>query len=333
MPDTAHIFRMTDDTGMFQHALYAVPNPAEGYTTDDNARALVAAQLLCEQSQDPLWPQMRETYLRFLLFAEKDGWFRNFLGYDRRFEEERGSEDCFGRCVGSLGFLVSRPEVPDGVRGVAETLLQRVRPGIDRLHFLRSKAYALAGLCLRGRQEDDPAARALADGLMQAYARTAGAGWHWFEDEVTYANAVLPWALLLAAVRLGEPRCRQIGLESLQFLVGQTFTDSGFCPVGCQGWLRRGGRPARYDQQPLEAAGTFLACRQAARLTGDDVWCRRAQACCEWFTGCNIGLVSLIDPQSGGCMDGLTPDGPNRNEGAESLVVWMITRLISRQPV
>ena len=299
--------------------------------TDDNARALMMAQMWCETSDDARWRALRDRYLQFLLYAEQDGWFRNFMGFDRRFLEARGSEDCFGRCVWSLGFLVSRPQVPEGMRQTAEDLLRRVLPGCAQLHFLRARAYALTGLCLWNGEEGRAFIRQFAAEMADAYSHTTDSRWHWFEDEITYGNAALPRALLLAFEKTGEPRYRQIGLESLDFLLEQTFEGEVFHPVGCKGWLHRGGKPAAFDQQPLEAAGTLLACLDAIRLTGDAAYRRRARACRLWFTGRNSGRVSLIDPETGGCVDGLLPHGRlNHNQGAESQVAWMTAALAWR---
>ena len=146
IPDDAHIFRMTDDCGIFQHGRYGVPDPSKGYTSDDNARALIMAVLLFETTRKQEYLELAVRYLSFLLYAQNGAWFRNFMGYGRRFAEDRGSQDCFGRCLWAAGFTASRPGLPAGIRGAAEFLLQQTIPGCGDLTYLRSKAYAILGL-------------------------------------------------------------------------------------------------------------------------------------------------------------------------------------------
>ena len=327
VPDDRYLFRITDDTGMLQHARYAVPDPAEGYTSDDNARALMAAVLLFEATGGPRHLELAAQYLGFLQYARSDAWFRNFLGYDRHFLEQRGSEDCYGRCLWALGFAAGRPGLPAGLRDAAGILLRQVLPGCGELTYPRAKAYALLGLCEAKVPGTPERLKRLASDLAEGYAHHAVPGWRWFEDTVTYCNAVLPLAMLAVGEATGEARYRTIGLESLDFLWGVTSVRDMFRPVGCKGWLSMGQRPAEFDQQPVEACGTLLACRKAFELTGREEYRKRAQCCLRWYTGCNSLGVSLIDPDTGGCMDGLTPDGPNRNEGAESQVSWLIASL------
>lgn len=327
LPDDAHVFRMTDDTGMLQHARYAVPDPSEGYTTDDNARALIMATMLYEATKSGKYLALAYRYLSFLLYAQENAWFRNFMSYGRRFQEKEGSPDCFGRCVWALGFTAACAGLPRRLRRAAEFLLKKAMPGCRRLGYLRSKAYAAEGL---GCCTDDAARgelRILAADIAAAYDRNRADGWHWYEDALTYGNAVMPGAMFTAYEVLREPRYRTIAAESLDFLLDQTFRGDVFRPVGCSGWLRKGTPAAEFDQQPVEACGTLLACLKAGRLTGKPAYIDRARDCLEWFMGKNILGKLLVDPDTGGCMDGLTPAGCNENQGAESLVAWIVASL------
>lgn len=328
LPNDTHVFRMTDDTGMFQHALYGVPDPSEGYTTDDNARALIMAALLFEMTGKHNYLDLVGRYLGFLLYAQNGSWFRNFMDYDRRFAEERGSQDCFGRCIWALGFTASCPCLPAGIRDTAQAMLRRNIPGCNELSFLRSKAYAIIGLNHWYNKRSRELLTKLALDLGTAYEHCAGTRWKWYEETVTYCNAVLPRAMLAAHEATGEKRYLEIGLESLDFLLDATFAGGMFRPVGCKGWFPRGQTPAEFDQQPVEACETLLACLSAYKQTGEKAYCDRAQCCIEWYSGKNSLGISLIDPDTGGCMDGLTPEGLNRNEGAESLISWMIASLV-----
>ena len=327
IPDDTHVFRMTDCTGMLQHARNGVPDPSEGYTTDDNARALVMADLLYETSHEKKYLDLAYRYLGFLLNAQSGGRFRNFMDYNRNFLESEGSPDCFGRCILCLGFTAESKGMPENIRQTAAFLLEQVKPGCAELRFLRSKAYALMGLCFRSDAQSGSMVRKLAGEIAGAFEQNSGNGWHWFEDSMTYCNAVLPWSLLCAYERTGETDFLNAGLDSLNFLLSKTFAGEIFRPIGCKGWLRKGGTPAEYDEQPVEACGTLLACLKAHRLTGDERYRKCAEACLGWYTGKNSGGLNMIDPETGGCMDGIKPDGPNRNEGAESIVCWMIASL------
>lgn len=327
VPDDTHIFRMTDCTGMLQHAANSVPDPSEGYTTDDNARALIMAALLYEKTEKRKYLDLAFRYLAFLIYAQSGGWFRNFMDYNRNFIEKKGSQDCFGRCILSLGFLAGRPAIPGGIRETAGSLLEKCLSRCGELRFARSRAYAAIGLGLWKKPQAVPLMRKLGAEILESYRQNATDGWHWFENSVTYCNAVLPWSMLAVYESSNDGKYLAAGIESLNFLLKTTFEGSLFCPVGCKGWLQKGGAPAAYDQQPVEACGTLLACLAACRLTGETGYRDRAYACLGWYTGKNALRINMIDPETGGCMDGITPQGANRNEGAESLISWMISSL------
>ncbi len=325
--DTRYLFRMTDCTGIFQHSVFGVPDPSEGYTTDDNARALILAAMLYERSPEERYRALLFRFLSFLLYAEHGRWFRNFMNYDRSFTEKRGSEDCYGRCVLALCFTASRAALPSAVRACAEELLLRVLPGCSALTFPKPKAYALSGLSLFQRTETQPFRKSLRDSLVGTYFQNRSESWHWFEDDVTYCGGILPFAMLSG----GAERERKIGLESLDFLLREEFRGGVFYPVGCRGWLHRGGKPSIYDEQPVEACSMLLACLKARDETGNPAYAARARESFLWYLGRNLGEFVMIDPETGGCLDGITPDGPNRNEGAESILCWLISALLAEK--
>lgn len=329
LPDERFIFRLTDDTGMFQHSIYAVPDPTKGYTSDDNARALIMAAMFYKASGEERYLDLVTRYLSFLAYAQNDGWFRNFMDYDRNFTEKKGSDDCFGRCLLALGFTASCTYLPNSIRGVADKIFRDAVDSCDKLSFLRGKAYAAIGLCFKNEDKYHSILSKLAYDIAIAYEHCAAADWKWFENEITYCNAVLPWSMLEAYEVLKDEHYRKIGLESLDFLLKTTFVGDMFRPVGCKGWYKRGETPAEFDQQPVEACGTMLACLKAFKLTENNAYRSYARQCLEWYTGHNSLNISLIDPDTGGCMDGLTPKGPNHNQGAESLVCWIIASLAS----
>lgn len=322
----AHLRRMVDDTGIFQHAKFSLPNPQEGYTTDDNARLMLMAAMYYEATGRQEYLDMCYRALAFLQYAERDGWFRNFCGYDRRFLESAGSQDCYGRCVWCLGYITSRKALPKGLRRAADALLKATADSAEKLTFLRSCAYTAMGLALWGNHCRDKLAEHLAR-VAAHYHTNADGDWFWYEGEMTYCNAAIPHSLLLGYKVIGGDRLLQAGLESLDFLLNATMRDGFFWPIGCHGWGRRGQEQALYDQQPVEACGTLLCCLSAHEVTGEKLYLDKARLCLDWFLGSNSLGVGMIDLESGGCYDGLQEHGPNLNQGAESLLSWYVSVL------
>lgn len=327
--DMRYLFRITDGTGMFQHAVLGVPDPSEGYTSDDNARALMLADLLFERSGDQQYEDLIARYLSFLLYAEKGRHFRNFMDYDRQFTEKRGSEDCFGRCILALAFTASRKTLPESIRGCAESMLRHTVPSCKDLIHPKGIAYAAVGLSLWEAREASPPLELLRQSLLDTYQRHRKKNWHWFESKITYCSGILPLAVL-CAFPTDSPE-QKIGLESLDFLSQLTFQNGMFVPVGCKGWMKRGRKPAVYDEQPVEACSMMLACLRAYEVTGGGVYLEQARQCFFWYLGRNIARTPMIDTETGGCRDGLKQNGLNGNEGAESLLCWLTAALLAER--
>lgn len=326
--DDAHIFRMTDDTGMFQHARISVPDLWKGYTTDDNARALIMAVMLYEKEQNPAYLILIYRYLQFVLYAQNEGGrFRNFMIYSRQFTEREGSEDCFGRCIWALGYTYASDSMPSGIKEACINAIHSALPNVQALTWIRGQAYTLIGLGLISNPAFDALICELADAICKRMEDNADKDWRWFEDNITYDNAVLPWALFAAYSRLGQRRFLRSACESLSFLDSITFRDGFFRAVGCNGWMVRGGEPSLYDEQTLEACTSTLAHLAAYKATSDTTMIELARKSFAWYAGDNSRQESLIDVESGGCCDGITPGGLNRNQGAESIVSYYISRL------
>jgi len=327
--DDGHIFRMTDDTGMFQHARFSLPNLTEGYTTDDNARALIMAVMLYEQNKINDYLALVYRYLAFLLHAQNEsGGFRNFMTYGRQFTEKEGSEDCFGRCLWALSYTYASSIMPLGVKEACNAAIVKALPNIQNLFEVRGQAYAMIGLGYIKGPQADILLKELADSLISRFENDAGdEDWQWFENNLTYDNAVLPWALFVAYDRLGQDHLLRVAKESLQFFDKVTFLDGFFRAVGCKGWLLRGSEPAQYDEQPLEASTATLAHLAAYEVTGDPAMLELAQKSFAWYLGNNSLNQCLIDEESGGCRDGITAKGFNLNQGAESIVGYCIANL------
>ncbi len=331
-----HLRRLTDDTGIVQHAVLAVPNANEGYTTDDNARALIAAVKL-EESGAPEAEALATRYLGFLwhAFNPQAGRFRNFMAYDRRWLEAEGSEDSHARALWALGTALGRSASPSLI-GVAGMLFERALPATLAFEHPRPAAFALLGLhAYLGRADGDQVAqgamRHLAGRLMALYQQHRSDDWRWFAERLTYDNAVLPHALLLSGERLDDPAMREAGLEALAWLAELQRAEAGhFAPVGCHGFARRGEAPARFDQQPLEAHAMVLAALDAHRISGEGRWLAEARRAFDWFLGRNDLGLSLYDPTTGGCRDGLLADRVNQNQGAESTLAFLLALLALR---
>jgi len=332
--DLRHLLKMTDDTGLFQHALYSVPDPDHGYCIDDNARALLAAVKHARLFgyDEHILPLHR--YLMFMAHAynEQTGVFRNFMAYDRRWLEDVGSPDSQARSIWALGVTVA--DAPnDDTRDLAAELFRKALPGCGGFHHLRSKAFTLLGLDAWLRSfSDDQAATSLRDRyaleLLQAFSANASDAWPWCEDLVTYDNAKLCHALLVSGRSMGHDGMVQQGAESMRWLLKvQRAEDGHLSIIGNDGWLPRGGERAKYDQQPLEAYALVHGCLAAAAVTGEAAWVGEAWRCFKWFTGENDLGVSLYAEDTGGCMDGLHPDGTNRNQGAESTLAYLLSAL------
>ncbi len=334
-PKLDHILRLTDEVGILQHAKFIVPDRYHGYCTDDNARALIAVLMAREMmTENDLLDQLASKYLSFLHFAfnEENGRFRNFMGYDRRWLEEIGSEDSHGRAVWSLGEAVALSSSED-FRAVAQNVFIKALPALIDFSSPRSWAYALIGLhaYLRRFSGDSEVRRIrekLAGKLFRLYQDQAREDWPWIEEVVAYANGRIAQALILSGRWLFNDPMLEAGLKSLEWLMQiQTDPKGHFVPIGNRGWYRRGGGKARFDQQPIEAEVMMEACLEAYLVTGETRWVNRAQRCLEWFWGRNDLNVPLYDHRTGGCCDGLQADGPNRNQGAESSLVCFLAIL------
>jgi len=325
----AHIFRMTDDTGMFQHTRYNVPDLDKGYTTDDNARALIMAVMLYEKKREEKYLALVYRYLAFILYAQNDdGHFRNFMTYGRQFTETQGSEECFGRCLWALGYTLASPVIPDGIKAACTSAVSRALPLISSLKCLRGQSYALIGLGFIKGTESDRLILKLADSIAVRFEQCAGEKeWQWFEDSLTYDNAVLPWAMFVAFRQTGQDRFLSIARKSMMFLDQDAFRDGFFRPVGCKGWWLRGSEPVLYDQQPVEASMSTLAHLVAYEVTNDTAMLKLARQSFAWYLGENSSRESLINDETGGCYDGIMAEGLNRNQGAESIVGYCIASL------
>jgi len=336
--NTGHLLTLTDSTGMLQHAIFSVPNTREGYTTDDNARALIVSTLMSrsagsEQRRDYLNLSRRYLAFLWLAFHPDSGRFRNFLGYDRKWLEDVGSEDSHGRALWALGSVLGHAKNA-GLRGAAGRLFQAAVPVV--ISFSSPRAWAFSVLGLQAYLDWFPGDRAmqvvrnsLANRLLDIYQRSQAESWHWFEKSLAYSNARLPQALILAGWRSNNKIMMSAGIESLEWLVAAQHCGDReiFVPIGSNGFFIEGGEKPRFDQQPVEACATISACLEAYRLTHEERWREEAHRVFRWFLGKNDLQVPLYDATTGGCRDGLHPDRVNENQGAESTLSFLMALL------
>ena len=335
-----HLYRLTDDTGLLQHATFAVPNYAEGYTTDDNARALVLTVFLEQlgETEPKTIGELASRYLAFLGNAlnPANGRFRNFLTHARTWSEAQGSEDCHGRALWALGTVLGRSG-NQALRGAAGHVFEIALPAVVTFTSPRAWAFALLGIdeylnSFPGDREAQKLSSHLACRLVELYKANQSPDWGWFEDVLAYSNAKMAQAVLTAGRRTSDHEMISVALRALNWL-NETQRCEGhdhFVPIGSQGFYRKGGERARFDQQPIEAGGAVSACLEAYRTTGDDRWRKEAWSAFNWFLGSNDLQIALYDPITGGCRDGLHPERVNENQGAESTLAFLTAQVEMR---
>jgi glycosyltransferase involved in cell wall biosynthesis len=327
----AHLLSMCDDTGLFQHAVHSVPDRSHGYCVDDNARALLLACALNHPGEQRLPEILTARFAAFVQHAWNPDTrrFRNFMGFNRSWLEDSGSEDSHGRTLWALGECARRDASPSR-RQWAAALFAEALPTAETFGSPRAWAFTLLGLgayCavapdnLRAQQ----VRHFLAGRLMSILASVETPEWVWFEEGLAYDNARLPQALMMTGMATQTPSYVEAGLKSLRWLMTQQTASAGhFRPVGTAGFGEQRQHPRAFDQQPVEATATIAACLTAWRADGDAEWKTIATRVFAWFLGSNDLSVALVDPHTGSCRDGLHPDRANENRGGESVVSYLL---------
>ena len=327
------IISLTDDTGLLQHAKFGIPRRQEGYTTDDNSRALIAlTKYFQANGSSKIVDTLIDTYLSFVLHMQKkDGKMHNSLSYDRRFLDYEGSEDCMGRTLWSCGFVMAS-NLSSEKRLVGKEIFDKLLPWAFFFKSPRSKAFTIMGLkhYQKAYPEDQnlkKSIREFVEKLLRHYRAERVKEWRWFESYLTYANGRLPQALFEDNQKFSHSHSLQIAKESIDFLLEVQMVNDIFVPIGNRGWYKKGEKRAVYDQQSIEAAVMTEAAMSAFRETGDTNFRLMAQAIFNWFLGKNTLKHAVYDLDSGGCYDGITPKGLNLNMGAESIVSYLSAAL------
>jgi glycosyltransferase involved in cell wall biosynthesis len=329
----SHLLRMADSTGIFQHAVFSVPNFSEGYCTDDNARAFILSVLLGELGEDPEQVQaMATTFAAFLhhAFDLQTKRFHNHMSFDRQWLDEQGSEDCQGRALWALGVGVGRSPFRS-FQMIAGQLFAQALPSLPSFTSPRAWAFGLIGIHeylrrLSGDSMVDQIRETLTCRLMERFEASAHPDWQWFEEELSYDNARLAQAMIVSGHATGQRAVLERGLHALRWLTKlQTSENGHFRPIGSNGFYRRGGARANFDQQPVEAQASISACLDAYWSTSDNWWYEQAQRAFDWFIGWNDLNLDLYSPETGGCHDGLHVDRVNGNQGAESTLAFLLS--------
>ncbi|MDF1751817.1 MAG: glycosyltransferase family 4 protein [Verrucomicrobiales bacterium] len=327
-----HIVRMSDGTGIFQHAIFNVPNFHEGYCTDDNARAFILCCLLDELGDElpsVSLNKLATSYIAFLAaaFDYETGHFRNFMSHGRKWLETYGSEDSHGRALWAAGAGAGRSR-DGGHRRLSAQLFERGLDIVKEFTSPRAWAFTLLGIheYLRrfpGGDAIDAARVELTGKLVDCWKNASSDEWPWFEAGLSYDNARLSQALILSGQWMPDAEALEIGLKSLRWLASiQTAQSRCFRPIGSNGFYEQGGSRADFDQQPVEAQAMVAAAHEAFRATRDESWNEEAKRAFEWFLGRNDLNLPIYDFATGGCGDGLHADGVSENQGAESTLAF-----------
>jgi len=330
-PSLAHLQKLTDDTGLLQHATFTIPNRKHGYTTDDNARAVIAMTKYYTQYPEPEALHLLDIYLSFVMHAQNsDGTFRNFMNYDRSWQDKEPESSCLGRSLWAFGTVMAKPPAEAYLSIIKDHFDNSVKH-VQKLHP-RDMAYSILGMVeyLRqfpGASDIKREMEIATDNLVTQCEENSYPDWHWFEDILTYENAVLPHALFVAGMAFDNKKYLEVAEKTCVFLLKNTFNGDHFSFIGCNGWYERGKMKAQFDQQPIEAASTVMMLRAAYDATESSKYLKLQRKAFDWFLGKNGLNMPLYDFKTKGCCDGLMSGGVNANQGAESTLCFLLSLL------
>lgn len=328
-----HIKRLTDDTGIIQHAKFGIPNLKEGYCLDDNARALLMVLMHYRQNKDKLSLDLAPIYLSYIHYMQnKDGTFKNFLSFNRNFLDEIGSEDSFGRTIWALGYLLGNAP-NDAYYQTGKLVFFDAAPNFEKIQSIRGIANTMLGMSyyLKNNPADDAMTeklRQMAGKLVTHYQENKTSNWRWFEPLLAYDNGILPLALLHSAELLYDDKIKEVAFDTMNFLTEITLKDGYLSIVGNEKWYKKEGERSIFAQQPVDALAMVLMYNQAFHLTKDKEYLTNLFSCFMWFLGENDLRMNLFDFETKGCCDGIESYGVNRNQGAESSLAYLISHLI-----
>jgi len=327
-----HIERLTDDTGIIQHAKFGIPNLKEGYCLDDNSRALLMVLMAYKQMKDIRALELSPLYLSYIHYMQNtNGTFRNFLSFSRNYLDEVGSEDSFGRTIWALGYLLGNAP-NDAYYQTAKLIFSNASPNFEKLKSIRGVANSMIGISyyLKSNPSDDSMTerlRTMAKNLIKHYEENESADWKWFESLLAYDNGILPLALLHSAEILNDDKITKTGIKSMSFLTKHTLKDNYLSIIGNEKWYQKKGERSVFAQQPIDAMAMVLMYHQAFHVTRNKDYLNKLYTSFLWFLGENDLRMSLYDFETQGCCDGFESYGVNRNQGAESSLAYLISHL------
>jgi hypothetical protein len=330
------LLELTDETGIIQHTKFSIRDRRYGYTTDDNARALIAVLRHHQLFQENRALRLAKLYLMFLLHMQReDGIFHNVLGYNREYQDKEGTHDSLGHALWALGKTMNSGST-DEMKKVAKWLFDNSLPEARKFTSPRARAFTLLGLTdyQTAYPEDENIEqniRYFADHLINQYQVEASQDWRWYERSITYANPRIPQSLLMAYAQTGEGKYLVVSKESLDFLVEIQFEDSIFHPIGTEAWYHKDGTKSKYDQQPIEASCMVESALDIAEISGKDRYIEIALDAFQWYHGKNNLKIDLVNQNNFTCYDGLTSKGLNLNQGAESTISYYLAYLKLKQ--
>jgi len=330
-PSLAHLKKLTDDTGLLQHARFTIPTREHGYTTDDNARAVIAMTKYYAQYPEPQALQLLDMYLSFIMHAQNnDGTVRNLMNYDRSWNRKEPESGCLGRVLWAFGTVMAKPPT-DAYLSIIKDYFDNSVKHVQNL-YPRGMAYSILGMVeyLRqfpGASDIKREMEMAADRIVAQYEENSSPDWQWFEDALTYENAVLPHALFVAGMAFDNKKYLEVAEKTCAFLLDNTFNGGHFSFIGCIGWYERGKTKAHFDQQPIEAASTVMMLRAAYDATENSKFLILQRKAFDWFLGKNDLNIALYDFKTKGCCDGLMNGGVNANQGAESTLSFLLSLL------
>ncbi|MBE0662404.1 MAG: glycosyltransferase [Bacteroidales bacterium] len=332
----AHLKHMTTETGIIQFSKINQPDIESGYTLDDNARALVATCMNFKLTAHKESLDSISIYLGFIKRClQPSGDFLNYVDKDTQFTDQNSStnlDDSNGRAIWALGYLISLFDIiPDGIISEAKAILKRSLIHIDTVNSTRAMAFAIKGLYYDNYAFKCPKNLALlkklADRLVQMFRHESKEHWRWFESYLTYANSILPEAMLYAWLLTKEPIYKVIAIASFNFLLSQTFHEDGIEVISNKDWLQKGGKAGRFGEQPIDVAYTIMTLGKFYDVFMDEAYREKMDTAFNWFLGKNHLHQIIYNPCTGGCYDGLEENNVNLNQGAESTVSYLMARL------
>ena len=276
------------------------------------------------------------TYLNFIKYCiQPDGTFLNYVDKDKQFAEQNNEtnlEDANGRAIWALGYLLSIKDIlPREISSEAEIILKRSLHHLNTVYSTRAMGFAIKGLfyyCSSNKSHQiQLLVKIIADRLVQMFRHESNEEWKWFESYLTYANSILPEALLYAWLLTGDITYKEIARSSMDFLLSQTFNDNGIEVISNKNWLQKGQKAGLFGEQPIDVAYTVMTLHKFYEVSADEDYRLKMETAFNWFLGKNRLHQIIYNPCTGGCYDGMEETQVNLNQGAESTLSYLMARL------